>query len=657
MCPECEAEYRDPENRRFHAQPNACPVCGPRVESRKRGNGEAGKGRVSVKGNGVDIGEAGLREAVVAIRRGEIVAVKGLGGFHLMVDARNEPGVQRLRERKRREEKPLAVMVPSLAIARELCEISDAEERLLTSAESPIVILKRREGGLEHGDKLKFVQQSAIPARRNGSMQAGGYNPQFAIAPSVSPSNPTLGLMLPYTPLHHLLMYELGFPVVATSGNLSDEPICIDEQEAFERLGGIADLFLVHDRPIVRHVDDSVVRIVAGRELVLRRARGYAPLPIPFPIAEDHEPVLAVGAHLKNAVTLVSGGNAFISQHIGDLETAESLNAFRRVTHDLQSLFDAPATIVACDLHPDYIATKEARMMHDAPIAIQHHHAHILSCMAENDLRGEVLGVAWDGTGYGEDGTIWGGEFLRVGPHGFERIAHVRTFPLPGGDAAVKEPRRSAVGMLSQLGIRSWEGGVAGDQVKSHKSKVKRKDDELLFQMIEKGVNAPWTSSVGRLFDAVAALAGLRQTVRHEGQAAMELEYRALECPPTRAWESAPYALTMDESRTPIVLDWEPMIRQILSDTEAGISLPEIALKFHWALAESIVAAARKIRLERVALSGGCFQNALLTERTISRLREEGFRPYWHQRVPPNDGGIALGQAYGAILRQKRLDG
>jgi len=591
----------------------------------------------------------------VAIRRGEIVAVKGLGGFHLMVDARNEPAVQRLRERKRREEKPLAVMVPSLAIARELCEISDAEERLLTSAESPIVILKKRwasDGG--HGDKLKFVQQSAIYNPCPPQRIAIGRRAQFAIAPSVSPSNPTLGLMLPYTPLHHLLLHELGFPVVATSGNLSDEPICIDEQEAFERLGGIADLFLVHDRPIVRHVDDSVVRIVAGRELVLRRARGYAPLPIPFPIAEDHEPVLAVGAHLKNAVTLVSGGNAFISQHIGDLETAESLNAFRRVTHDLQSLFDAPATIVACDLHPDYIATKEARTMHDAPIAIQHHHAHILSCMAENDLRGEVLGVAWDGTGYGEDGTIWGGEFLRVGPHGFERIVHVRTFPLPGGDAAVKEPRRSAVGMLSQLGIRSWEGKAKNGI--GHMSNVKRTDDEVLFQMIEKGVNAPWTSSVGRLFDAVAALSGLRQTVRHEGQAAMELEYRALECPPTRAWESAPYALTMDESRTPIVLDWEPMIRQILSDTEAGISLPEIALKFHWALAESIVAVARKIRLERVALSGGCFQNALLTERTISRLREEGFRPYWHQRVPPNDGGIALGQVYGAILRQKRLD-
>jgi hydrogenase maturation protein HypF len=445
MCQQCQAEYDDPGDRRFHAQPNACPVCGPRLElwegSRVCENAESPRSH--------ERGYDALLVAAHAIRRGQIVAVKGLGGFHLMADARNDKTVQLLRERKQREEKPFALMFPLLESIKAECEVSPLEERLLRSPESPIVLLRRLPSAIRH--------------------------PPSSLSRHIAPGNPCLGAMLSYTPLHHLLLAELGFPVVATSGNLSDEPICTDEHEALERLRNIADVFLVHNRPIIRHVDDSIARVMLDRELVLRRARGYAPLPITIGGASSASPhnrgvvelrppkiILAVGAHLKNTVALSVGNQVFISQHIGDLETEQAYSAFRRVIADFEKLYDANPQIIAADLHPDYLSTKfaketgraelplgpDAQQRIPTMIGVQHHIAHVLSCMAENEIAPPALGVSWDGTGYGLDGTVWGGEFFLVTDESVERIAHLRPFRLPGGDKAVKEPRRTALGLL-----------------------------------------------------------------------------------------------------------------------------------------------------------------------------------------------------------------
>jgi hydrogenase maturation protein HypF len=598
MCPDCAREYHDPTDRRFHAQPNACPRCGPRLEF------------WDATGNILTRDENALRGAAEEIRAGKIVALKGLGGFQLIADARNESAVQRLRQRKHRSEKPFALMYPSLERAREDNEISGLEERLLLSPEAPIVLLPRCSRLDEPG-----------------------------ITSAVAPGNPWLGVMLPSTPLHHLLMREIGFPVVATSGNLSDEPICTDEHEALVRLAGIADFFLVHDRPIVRPVDDSVVRIMCGREMVLRRARGYAPLPVhmktPLPC------ILAVGAHLKNAVALSVGNEAFISQHIGDLATSEAHSAFRAVAADLPRLYEVTPEIVACDLHPDYLSTKHAARLaaeFDAPLhPVQHHWAHVLSCIAENEVELPALGVSWDGTGYGSDGTIWGGEFLLAREDSFERVAHLRPFRLPGGEAAIRQPRRTALGVLFAM-----SGNEGLDQSDLAPIRDFSKTDLVLIrQMLAKGLQAPVTSSAGRLFDAVASLIGLRQQVSFEGQAAMELEF-AIEGGNEEAY---PFEI---EGGSPLVVNWQPMIEQILCDLRAGRTRGVIAAKFHHALVEMIVVVARRIGEPRVVLTGGCFQNRYLTERTVKRLSEAGFRPYWHQRVPPNDGGIALGQVMDA---------
>jgi hydrogenase maturation protein HypF len=586
MCEACRAEYEDPRNRRFHAQPNACPACGPQLELWDRA------GKVLAQR------DAALERAMQAIRRGEIAAVKGLGGFHLLVDARNDQAVRRLRGLKHREEKPFALMAPSLASVRALCEVSDTEERLLTSPESPIVLLRRR------GDTS-------------------------GIAKTVAPGNPCLGVMLPYTPLHHLLLAELGFPVVATSGNLAEEPICTDERDALQRLGGMVDIFLVHDRLIARHVDDSIVRVVMGREMVMRRARGFAPLPVH--LARQSQPAqLAVGAHLKSSLALAIGGNVFISQHIGDLESTAAFDAFQRVAGDLERLYDARPVSVACDLHPDYLSTKFARQLGVPVREVQHHFAHVVSCMAENELEGPVLGVAWDGTGYGTDGTIWGGEFLLATRHEFERVAHLRQFRLPGGDSAVREPRRCAAGVFYEI-----FGGEA-PAVKG----FSRPELQIVWQMLHKQLNAPASSSAGRLFDAVAAITGLRQEMRYEGQAAMELEFAA-----EAAGTDEAYPFVLRDGQSPWVIDWEPMVRAMLDDVAGNQPVGRLAARFHNALTEMIVAVARRAGREQVVLSGGCFQNRYLTERAVRRLEQENFRAYWHQRVPPNDGGIALGQA------------
>jgi hydrogenase maturation protein HypF len=617
MCAACRAEYEDPRNRRFHAQPNACPACGPQLALWDPG------------GAVLAAGDAALRAAADRVREGQAVAVKGLGGFHLVVDARNGEAVGRLRRAKAREEKPFALMFPSIEQVRAACLVSELEETLLLGAEAPIVLLERRRPDDRPTEDGR--------ARRKA--------PGERIADVVAPGNPSLGVMLPYTPLHHLLLAELGFPIVATSGNLSDEPICTDNREALERLGRLVDALLVHDRPIARHVDDSIVRVVLGRELVLRRARGYAPLPVT--LRAPAGPVLGVGPHLKNTVALAAGPNVFVSQHIGDLETAEAYGAFERVIGALVALYRRQPEVIACDAHPGYLSSGYARRSGLPRIEVQHHVAHVLACLAENEIEGRVLGVAWDGTGYGLDGTIWGGEFFLVDGHSVERLATFRPFALPGGDQAVREPRRSALGVLHAMGL----GRHAGAEDRGDRAPLDAREVGVLTRMIERGVNAPLTSSVGRLFDAVASLTGLRHRCAYEGQAAMELEYAA-------AGHATEGAYPVDVRRThdgrdagdgtrgarPAVVDWEPMMRAVLDDVAAGVPAGSIAARFHHALADAIVAVARLAGETRVALSGGCFQNRYLVERAVTRLRQEGFRPYWHQRIPPNDGGISLGQ-------------
>jgi len=613
MCGACREEYENPLDRRFHAQPNACPVCGPHLELWD------GTGHVQSRRH------PALLEAAAAIRAGRIVAVKGLGGFHLMVDAGNERAVVRLRGRKHREEKPFALMHPSLEAIRADGQVSDLEERLLLSPESPIVLLHRSVA--PHPSRL---------------------TPNAGIAPSVAPGNPYLGIMLPYTPLHHLLMAELGSPVVATSGNNSDEPICTDEYEALDRLGGIADLFLVHNRPIVRHVDDSVVRIMMGRELVLRRARGYAPLPVR--LKEPLPSMLAVGGHLKNTVALTAGNNVFISQHIGDLETREAFEAFREVIASFRTLYNTQPEQIVCDLHPDYLSTRYAKDQGTPLTAVQHHFAHVASCMAENELEGPVLGVAWDGTGYGPDGTIWGGEFLLTDAASFRRVASLRTFPLPGGAAAVKEPRRTAAGMLYEI-----IGDLLFDRADLPLLRsFAASERTVLRTMLGRGIHSPRTSSAGRLFDAVASIVGLRQRVSFEGQAAMELEFAIGD---ERTEEAYPFQISnlktrMDER---LIIDWEPMVSGILDDVRRGVPVSRISAQFHNTLAEVIVEVAKRFGEARVVLTGGCFQNQYLTERTVRRLETEGLHPYWHQRVPPNDGGIALGQVVAALRASNEM--
>jgi len=602
MCSACQAEYDNPRDRRFHAQPNACPICGPQLEL------------WNATGEKIFGGDAALLAAAQQIRRGKIVAVKGIGGFHLLVDARNEKVIRRLRERKHRDEKPFALMMPTISTVKSICAVSALEERLLRSPEAPIVLLRRRK--LETSpDRLRIPE-------------------------NVAPKNPLLGVMLPSNPLHQLLLLELDFPIVATSGNLSDEPICTDEHEALERLRGIADVFLVHDRPIVRHLDDSIVRVMLGREMVLRRARGLAPLPVKVQSkvqSPESKVILAVGAHLKNSVALAVGKNIFISQHIGDLETEAASSAFHRVAADLPRLYDTDPEILVADRHPDYLSTKFAQASGKQIITVQHHVAHVLSCIAENEIQLPVLGVAWDGTGFGTDGTIWGGEFFLVTNERVERAAHLRPFQLPGGDKAVKEPRRAALGLLYEL---------YGDAVfeMAHLPPLREippVEMITLKGMLQRKFNTPSTSSIGRLFDVVASLINLRQRMLFEGQAAMELEsamgdFKTDQC----------FPLPIIGRHPALVLDWSLMIAAIIADVNNAVPLAEISAKFHNALAEAVVAIAKKLGLPRVALSGGCFQNRYLTERTVARLGAEQFQPYWHQRVPPNDGGIALGQIY-----------
>lgn len=595
MCPECQREYQDPSDRRFHAQPNACPVCGPSVEL------------WDTDGSVLSMNGEALLEAVKALRKDRILAVKGLGGFHLMALASSAAAIETLRLRKMRERKPMAVMFPSMESIRGQCLVSEAEERLLASTRSPIVLFRRLNGTSE---------------------------PQTLLPGLIAPGNPYLGAMLPYTPLHHILLQELDEPVVATSGNISDEPICIDERDALQRLSGLADVFLVHDRPIQRHVDDSIVRIVDGRTVVLRRARGYAPLPVE---AGGELPVmLAFGAHLKNTLALSVGRNVHISQHIGDLETPQAVRALDEVRGSIEGLYHASPTAAVHDLHPDYISTARARASSLPTIGVQHHLAHVASCMLENGAYPPVTGIAWDGSGYGPDGTVWGGELFHVTAERCLRAGHIRDFPLPGGERAVREPRRSALGILFKMGLEPFQHLPEGSF-----TPVER---EGLLAMLARGTNTPATSSAGRLFDAAAALCGLFNVIEFEGEAAMALEY-ALPAVPTE--ESYP-AHVVGDLETGIVLDWEPLFRELLQDVSRGVELADISTRFHNALAEWMVSAAELVGEERVALSGGCFQNTYLMTRGAECLRRRGFIPLLHGRIPPNDGGIAPGQIFAA---------
>ena len=593
MCEDCREEYENPSDRRFHAEPNACPNCGPHMEWWD----DTGCFRIK--------GHDAIRSAAASLASGDIVALKGLGGVHLLVDARSDRAVNRLRQRKCRDKKPLAVMMPSMEVVSAHCEVSQLERRLLASPESPIVLLRARSTTM--------------------------------VSEQVAPGNPYLGVMLPYTPIHHILMSILGFPIVATSGNVSGETMCTDEREAVQRLHNIADSYLVHNRLIARHVDDSICRILLGREQVLRRARGYVPLPIQVDIGL--EPTLAVGGQLKNSVALGRGKHVYLSQHVGDLDDLQTYAAFRRVLLDMQSFHQVQPTTIGCDVHPSYQSTVYAHQCGIPVLSVQHHVAHMVGCMSENALEGPALGVVWDGSGFGTDATVWGGEFFRATLASHQRVAHLRTFGLPGSEWAVREPRRSALGMLYEY---CGDALLAMEDVSTIRAFSER-DLKVMLQLLAKKVNTPLTSSVGRMFDAVASLLDLHQQSSFEGQAAMSVEFLSHG---EQINDTYPFVLqaAVDDVSDSDVVDWGPMLELLLEDLRAQESVARVATRFQNTLVEMIVAVALKVGLTQVTLSGGCFLNKYLTERAVRRLKQEGFQPYWHRRVPPHDGGLSLGQ-------------
>jgi hydrogenase maturation protein HypF len=590
LCGACEREYRDPLDRRFHAQPVACPVCGPQLLLQRP------------DGSAVAEREAALQAAAGALREGAVLALKGLGGYQLLVDATSAEAVARLRERKRREDKPFAVMFPDLAQLRGDCEADEEETAWLQSPEAPILLLRRNKADTEAG----------------------------AVVDAAAPGNPRLGAFLPYTPLHQLLLAAVRRPLVCTSGNLSDEPMAFEDEEALRRLGGIADYFLTHNRPILRPVDDSVLRVDGDGPMLLRRARGFAPLAAPVDV--NGPCVLAFGAHQKNTVSLLRAGELVMSQHLGDLASLEGADLLARTVEDLLSFFGARPELLACDLHPDYasshLAERLAREWNLPLVRVQHHHAHGAACVAEHGLKRAVTALVWDGSGLGSDGTLWGGEALRIEGASFLRLGHLKPFPLPGGEAAVREPRRSACGLLWTL-----RGGVAPPAGLA--TAFDGTDWELLQTMLAKGLHCPMTSSIGRLFDVVAALAGLHARRGFEGQAAMALEFAAQD----RVEKG--YLWQLEDG----VADPALLVEAVLADLELKRDVTTIAARFHASLADLALAWARLGGVADVVLSGGCFQNALLAARVRSRLEGAGFRVHRHRRFPPNDGGISLGQA------------
>ena len=595
LCPDCRREYEDVGDRRFHAQPVACPACGPCLSW-------------SEPGVAASVGDP-LELAARSLEAGRIVALKGLGGYQLLVDARSESAVARLRGRKGREEKPFAVMFPTLDAVRAAARLSDAEGAWLTSAAAPILLLE-------------------IVARG-------------VVADQVAPGLRTVGAMLPYSPVHHLLLARLGFPVVCTSGNFSEEPMAVEAVEAEDRLGSIADAFVHHDRPIVRPVDDSVARAVDGRLLVTRRARGFAPLPVPVGLSLPA--VRAYGGHLKNTVAWAGGRQIVVTQHIGDLDHPLSLAAQARAIADYERLYQLQPVAVACDLHPDYATTRLAEASGLPVIRVQHHHAHVAALLAEHDVDGEILGVAWDGTGFGPDGTVWGGEFLRATRTGYRRVARLLPFTLPGGEAAARQPWRSAVGALYAVsGLGLWELDVPPVRRAAQWGDV--------LNALLRAPGTIRTSSVGRLVDAVSAILGLRQESTYEAHAAMLLEQAV--APTTEAY---PFSLLEREADGPdapaLEIDWRPALAAVLADVRSGVTPSVVAGRFHRTLARMAASVAEWAGIPRVGLTGGCFQSAVLTQFTSDELRRRGFDVLAHSHVPPNDGGLAVGQALVAASR------
>lgn len=590
MCPACQSEYADPGSRRFHAQPNACPVCGPQLAL------------CDAQGEPLAAADP-LTATAELLAAGKIVAIKGLGGYHLAVDAGNDGALAELRRRKGRDEKPFALMAFDLQRIAQFAEIDATEQRLLESPERPIVLLRRR---------------SDAP-----------------LSALVAPHNRYVGVMLPYTPLHYLLLQQ--FPaLVMTSANLSDEPIAFEDADAGARLAQIADAFLSHNRRIQTRTDDSIARVMADKALLLRRSRGFVPRAVALPAVQPA--VLALGAELKSTFCLTRGDRAFLSQHIGDLKNQEVYASFAAGIEHLQGILQLQPQLVAHDLHPDYLSSRYAEELTELPrVAVQHHHAHLVSCLAENGVSGPALGVIFDGLGYGSDGRLWGGEFLLGDARGFQRLGHLAYLPLPGGDAATREPWRMAVAALvhaygEELPQLPWLNALPAADLR------------LLRQMIAKGLNSPLSSSCGRLFDAVAALAGVRQKVSYEGQAALELEM-ALEGDAG----AGEYPFELQWQGELLVVDPAPMIRALVVDLQAGAAPGVLSARFHNGLARAIGQVCVQLRQQQgiaaVALSGGVFQNRYLTERTLEILGRLEFTVHTHSLVPPNDGGLALGQA------------
>lgn len=607
LCPECLKEYTDPSDRRFHAQPLACPACGPQLQLLS-----------ATTQASIGYADDAIISAVTELKSGHILAVKGLGGYHLVVDACNNDAVKRLRQRKKRDEKPFAVMAENLAAARVLACLNGIEERLLTAVESPIVIVRK--------------------------------SPDCPVSELVAPHNDWLGLMLPYTPIHHLLLRTGGITaLVMTSANHSDDPIAYEDQDALLRLSDVADYFLMHDRPIHIRCDDSVIRVFQDKPLFYRRSRGYVPraIRLPFPV----RPLLAVGAEMKSTICLAKAEQAFLSQHIGDLQNDSTCDSFRHNIQHLTDILEIAPELIVCDQHPDYLSSIYATESGLPLISVQHHHAHLASCMAENSLQGDVIGIIFDGTGYGSDGTIWGGEFL-VGGYGcFHRAGHFRPVRLPGGDIAVREPWRMALSYLYAA-----IGTAAFDQDHPVLRKLTETGRDIFSTMLEKGINSPQTSSCGRLFDAVAALLNIRQEVSYDGQAAIELEALAES---SDSDENLPFDISRMSDGS-WQLDFAPLFPAILGTMQAGVSTATLARRFHATVAQASIDACLRIAsdcgLDRVVLSGGVFQNRLLTELLYTGLTNTGVQVFIHRLTPPNDGCIALGQTAVAGWQTRRND-
>jgi hydrogenase maturation protein HypF len=684
MCAACAAEYHDPRSRRFHAQPIACPECGPKVwfekvdaltpnpspergvplgeglpdgQDNKSGGGVGTRHASSVKN--VDPSHSPITAARDALRAGQIVAIKGLGGFHLACDSTNDDALATLRERKGRVDKPFAIMVRDLDMARELAHINDDEAALLTSRHAPIVLLRKRE-----------------PHPPAPSPKASG-SKGVRLSEWVAPGNPSVGIMLPYTPLHHLLLDDT--PLVMTSGNLSGEPIAIDNDEARARLSPLVDAFLMHDRPIHTPCDDSVLRVVDGHELPIRRSRGYTPYALRLPVTG--ETLLATGGELKNTFCLAHEGYAYLSQHIGDMENIETLAAFERAHAHLCTLYRAQPRAIVCDLHPDYLTTRWAQAYAERTgvplLRVQHHHAHIAAVMAEHGLEGtqRVIGICLDGTGYGANGTIWGGEVLIADYASFERAAYLKPVPLPGGDAAIKHPYRMALAHL-------WAAGIAWDDDLPPVQAASLAERRVLARQFETGFQTVPTSSMGRLFDAVAALLGVRQSVTYEAQAANELEGLVEEgegrdgeadevdeadddtadeaClvptkPASLVGTRHASSVLFSDASSAFLIDPAPLLHAIIADMRAGVARGVIAARFHVSVADALLAVCLRLRDAGygsiVALSGGVMQNEYLMSKLTARLRAHGFDVLTHRLVPPNDGGLALGQAVIGLRR------